>query len=52
MIHWARDDFSGNSRVSTKSQLGVKRAVGLNNVKQAVSKKASKNEETAFHAVS
>ena len=34
--------------VSTKSQLGVKRAIGLNSVKQSVSEKASKNEETAF----
>src|SRR5207244_2176306 len=34
--------------VSTKSQLGVKSAGGLNSVKQHASEKTSKNEETAF----
>jgi len=34
--------------VSTKSQLGVKSAVGLNSVKRAASEKAFKNQKTAF----
>jgi len=38
--------------VSIKSKLGVKRAVGLNSVKQAMSEKASKNQKPHLHAVS